>query len=412
LPTERDNRSIAIALSGGGYRASLFHLGALRRLNELGLLDRVARISSVSGGSILAGRIADRMIELGKVRPQFDDWEKDIARDFRRFVGKDIRTKLLLRYFVWNAFSPKQRADALAKVFETRLTSKKLGQLPKSGDGTEFLFLATDVERGIMWQFGPRTMTSHKFRKKIDCSDISIARAVAASACFPPMFGPIKLEGHTKSGEEFIAWLSDGGVYDNLGLEPVWKGKRFNPVFVSDGGAVLDIEIPKRYAARQFRYASIAMDQVRALRQRTFVARIKREEKKANGFRGALWRNASLKSNFIREATAGGKQRIQEMTDAGWYGYDDSEEGTITNWIAKIRTDLDRFTTAEAKILENHGYFNADIAIRTFHAHLMLAEESFRVPHGEDEYLDDAPVREHLKHSHSRWSFWRRNRQP
>src|ERR1700680_2445845 len=46
---------IALALSGGGFRAMLFHAGALMRLNELGILSRGARISSVSGGSIAAG---------------------------------------------------------------------------------------------------------------------------------------------------------------------------------------------------------------------------------------------------------------------------------------------------------------------------------------------------------------------
>src|SRR5712671_4630181 len=46
---------IALCLSGGGYRAMVFHLGALLRLNELGILKRIIRISSVSGGSITAG---------------------------------------------------------------------------------------------------------------------------------------------------------------------------------------------------------------------------------------------------------------------------------------------------------------------------------------------------------------------
>src|SRR5262245_6545886 len=46
---------IALCLSGGGYRAMLFHLGALIRLNELAYLPKLARISSVSGGSITAG---------------------------------------------------------------------------------------------------------------------------------------------------------------------------------------------------------------------------------------------------------------------------------------------------------------------------------------------------------------------
>ena len=42
---------VALCLSGGGYRAMLFHLGALWRLNDAGLLRGLVRISSVSGGS-------------------------------------------------------------------------------------------------------------------------------------------------------------------------------------------------------------------------------------------------------------------------------------------------------------------------------------------------------------------------
>jgi hypothetical protein len=69
----------------------------MRRLNELGLLSQVATISSVSGGSILSGYVADKMLGFGKKTPQFDDWEKDVVVGFRRFVGKDIRTDLFLR---------------------------------------------------------------------------------------------------------------------------------------------------------------------------------------------------------------------------------------------------------------------------------------------------------------------------
>src|SRR5690349_24800215 len=56
---------LGIALSGGGFRAMLFHAGALLRLNELGLLSRAARISSVSGGSIASGYLAHVWSELG-----------------------------------------------------------------------------------------------------------------------------------------------------------------------------------------------------------------------------------------------------------------------------------------------------------------------------------------------------------
>src|SRR3954453_11883569 len=47
-----------LALSGGGIRATLFHLGAIRRINELGHLRDMDRIAGVSGGAIAAGLLA------------------------------------------------------------------------------------------------------------------------------------------------------------------------------------------------------------------------------------------------------------------------------------------------------------------------------------------------------------------
>src|SRR5438270_11759956 len=52
---KKPDPGMALCLSGGGYRAMIFHLGAIWRLNEAGLLRKIARISSVSGGSITAG---------------------------------------------------------------------------------------------------------------------------------------------------------------------------------------------------------------------------------------------------------------------------------------------------------------------------------------------------------------------
>src|SRR5689334_16250770 len=60
---------IALALSGGGFRAMLFHAGALARLNEFGLLSKLARVSSVSGGSIAAGFLAYVWSHLGTADP-------------------------------------------------------------------------------------------------------------------------------------------------------------------------------------------------------------------------------------------------------------------------------------------------------------------------------------------------------
>src|SRR5687767_13416491 len=75
---------IALCLSGGGYRAMLFHLGTLWRLNELGFLRKLARISSVSGGSITAG-----VLGLAWKRLRFDN--NDVGADLEELVIKPVR---------------------------------------------------------------------------------------------------------------------------------------------------------------------------------------------------------------------------------------------------------------------------------------------------------------------------------
>ena len=62
LPSEKKiPDSVGLSLSGGGFRATLFHLGAIRRLNEFGILPKLTTVSSVSGGSILNGFLATRL---------------------------------------------------------------------------------------------------------------------------------------------------------------------------------------------------------------------------------------------------------------------------------------------------------------------------------------------------------------
>jgi len=91
---------IALCLSGGGYRAMVFHLEALIRLNELGYLPRLARVSSVSGGSITAGVLALHWKSLN-----FDD--KGVARDFQPEITAPIRnlaSRTITRQPSWKDF--------------------------------------------------------------------------------------------------------------------------------------------------------------------------------------------------------------------------------------------------------------------------------------------------------------------
>ena len=136
-----------LALSGGGYRASLFHLGVTRRLHELGILQKITRLSSVSGGSILSGFLAHRMLERGATYLAFDDWEREVSAPFRQMVRKDIRTGLLMRHVAWNWIWPAPRARGLEKAFRKRIGARTLTELPARKDnGIEFIFLATNIE--------------------------------------------------------------------------------------------------------------------------------------------------------------------------------------------------------------------------------------------------------------------------
>src|SRR5262245_33569962 len=88
---------VALCLSGGGYRAALFHLGAMRRLNELGLLGALDTISCVSGGSILGAFLARNVTPWPAAGTEFPSWDSRVATPFRAFCRHDLRTPALLR---------------------------------------------------------------------------------------------------------------------------------------------------------------------------------------------------------------------------------------------------------------------------------------------------------------------------
>ena len=404
-----------LALSGGGYRASLFHLGVTRRLHELGALQQTTRLSSVSGGSIFAGFLAHRMLARGAERLVFDDWEAEVSAPFRRLVRKDIRTGLFVRHIAWNWIWPAPRARGLKKALRGRIGDRRLAELPADG-GIEFIFLATNIETGTSFRF-----TASKVGNVKTPDSMTIAEAVAASACFPPIFGPLKV----KKNDRTLAHVTDGGVYDNTGMEPIWNSTRV--VLVSDAGMPFDYKVPRWVGSRIMRYVDIGRNQVGALRRRALIRRLHRDyrtvrigqgpspcslaedeecylrdKRLTDKPTGAFWRLASLKSNFCEDCSEEFAREIREL-EQDWYGYPETLQASH---IDEIRTDMDSFTDAEAKILENHGYFMADLAIRRHARHLDRTGAEFRVPHRD--FLDVEVVRAALRVSHSRLHFWSR----
>jgi NTE family protein len=85
----------AQCLSGGGYRAALFHLGAVRRLNELGVLSQLATVSGVSGGSIVANLLADPELDFPAAGGVVGRFEECVAGPLERRTSPNVRTCLL-----------------------------------------------------------------------------------------------------------------------------------------------------------------------------------------------------------------------------------------------------------------------------------------------------------------------------
>ena len=343
LPSKtRIPNSVGLALSGGGFRATLFHLGAIRRMNELGILGKVTTVSSVSGGSILNGFLASRLP--GPLAASIVDFHNSVSKPVWRFCSLDIRRWPALERLVPGLDNSTQ----LAHQYEEHLTNGKL--LKDISDPPNHIFCSTDLTYGVSWMFKKRECGDYETGFQATSPDWKLSTAVAASSCFPPVFKPLKfgldptqlIGGKAKPGPLRDASIqgmtfSDGGVYDNLGLEPIWKDHEI--VLCSDGGALFPTGGDTGFAWEIGRFVSIPENQALALRKRWLI------------------------SNFIAKNLQGTYWGIGSTA----YGYGVNQgysEDLTKNFIAAIRTDLDSFSEAEASVLENHGYWLVDAAIQ------------------------------------------------
>lgn len=358
----------ALCLSGGGNRAILFHLGALRRLNELGVLSRVDCISSVSGGSVVAGVLAMNWSKLTRSGDVFTNFDQLVAGPLESFVSDDIRTAALItgrldpRNWLDLIKSGYSATDLLAEEYDRRLFN---GTMLQSLEPTpEFIFCATNVETGVCWRFSKKkcgdwvTGFVHDVR-------LPLSQAIAASSAFTLAFPPLHLrfdasefEGGRPElmGEENVAGcresvlLTDGGVYDNLGLEPVWKD--FGTVYVSDGGMPLAIDtaVDDGIKGRLARAYDIASNQELGLRKRLLIARYATEcGPKWPKLQGAYWGIGTDCDDYPTHQPSGFDKATVEL-------------------LKKVRTDFNAFTEGERSILQNHGYVLANAAVLSYAA--------------------------------------------
>jgi NTE family protein len=271
---------IGLCLSGGGYRAMLFHLGGIRRLNEARLLGRLARVSSVSGGSITAATLGLRWNEL--------DFQDGVAGRLDELVTKPVRElsrhTIDVSSVVEGLMTFSSVGERVAHAYREHLYGDAtLQALPADDEGPRFVICATNMESGVLFRFSRPYLADWRVGFIRD-PDTALADAVAASSAFPPVLSPFTLDLRdarwqtepcnqlTEPKYRGRVALSDGGVYDNLGLEAVWK--RCQTVLVSDAGGHIanDPHPPADWPLQMLRVLDVIDNQVRDLRKRQAVA--------------------------------------------------------------------------------------------------------------------------------------------
>jgi NTE family protein len=335
-----------LCLSGGGYRAMVFHIGVLWRLYEAGLLKSMKRISSVSGGSITAGVLA---LKWGKL--SFDparlktDFVPEVVTPLRGLAGETIDADSVIT----GILLPGSVSDRIAKAYDEHLFhGATLQDMP---DAPRFVINATNVQSGVLWRFMKPFMRDYRVGE-VKNPTVPLAKAVAASSAFPPVLSPCELRLNENdftpnSGEDLQrrpfttrVILTDGGVYDNLGLETVWK--RYQTVLVSDAGGQLEPEEEPKSdpALHSYRVLNLIDNQVRSLRKRQVINSFESDARK-----GAYW---GIRTNIADYGLA----------DALPCPFDRTTE------LAETPTRLKRMNDELQERLINWGYAVCDAALR------------------------------------------------
>jgi len=366
-----------LCLSGGGFRATLFHIGALRRLNELGILKAMNIITSVSGGSITNAILALAWPQLQKHQfsPEcFDKYVRDpIYALCNHNIAKDVIVwdlitnpkNLFKEIFDKDTTNSNFMADDLSKIIPE--FNKPLSEvLPQQTQGSledfsgvpDFIICSTDLRTGEGFYFSkyhvghltpnvksrfsalPHVYKGDATGAKL-ASKVTLATAIASSASYPAAFQPMVIEVEpAQGGPSFDICVSDGGVHDNVGLDPAINYALPHPygkcgvLFVSDAGAPLK---PRTFPKIQLAFPIPLISSIHIIYAQINVLRFKQQE--------ALIQNMN---------TCGCWWKVDDLADPNahkkfpeWFqSYIDED---VVLKLMNFRTDLNKFTENEKK---------------------------------------------------------------
>jgi NTE family protein len=378
MPQKQREPGVALALSGGGFRATLFHLGTLWRLNELKLLRGLKEITSVSGGSITSGWLGLSWNKLTfDASGEATNFVELIVDPLRQFCSSGCDLHTVIKGWL----NPLRRPSYyLANHYRKALFGDAtLQHLPSSEEGPRFTIYATNLQTGVSVRMTRKRLADYRIGE-IPNPDIPLATAVAASSAFPPLYIPLKLEVNPSAWQEFegadlfgnpsycgLLYLGDGGIYDNMGLESIWD--RYETVLMSDAGSPFQ-DLPKLGLARVsqisrlLRTLAIIDRQSRALRHRWFMREL--DHDRGGDMKGTSWRIGTNIEDYPLSSVG----RPGPMTS-----YNDRAKS-----LARIRTRLNCFTDQEQGWLINWGYALTDAALRSRVLDAGVPEGSWPVP--------------------------------
>jgi predicted acylesterase/phospholipase RssA len=401
---------IGLAFSGGGFRASLFHIGVLAKLAELDLLRDIDVISCVSGGSIIGAFYyleLKNLLESGRTsHGDYLQLIRDVERKFLEGVRKNVRTRIFLSPLAGLKMAVKSgysRSDVVAELFQNHFydhTAEKgkeparfmsdLTVQPAAFPRENFnpmydnwrlsakvpilVLNATTMNTGHNWQFtatrmgelqaiSPRIDVVPRYRSMYysgapnPYGKIPLARAVGASSCVPALFEPIVLRNMYP---DRTVRLVDGGVHDNQGLSTLLE-QNCRVLLISD-------------ASGQFReQANPGGNVIDCILNSNDILQARVRETQLNHFEALLRAGVIQSSMFIhltKDLEPSAVSWIGEPAESENNQNDETSYGIdrdIQLALAQMRTDLDSFSDAEAYALMTSGYRMTE--------HALLAEK-------------------------------------
>lgn len=401
---------IGLALSGGGFRASLFHIGMFARLAELDILRRVEVLSCVSGGSIIGAHYYLEVRKLLQSKPDdqitrqdYIDIVRRLETNFLTGVQRNIRVRVAaelltnLKMIFLSNYTRTQRAGDLyeREIFSSvedgegdkprwlnNLNIKPAGEpdnfAPKyhnwrrEAKAPILLLNAATLNTGHTWQFTTSWMGEPPagIGSEIDGNDylrrmyyheapderqeMRLGHAVSASACVPGLFEPLALD---KLYPNRTIRLVDGGVCDNQGIGGLLE-QDCTVLLVSDGsGQMGSLPDPSNgLLGVPLRSNTILQARVRAAQYQELSAR-----KRSALLRGFMF--IHLKSDLTVDPVDW--INCQDPYDASDDPDADHRKDPFTRYgiakniqerLAAIRTDLDSFSDAESYALMTSAY--------------------------------------------------------